>query len=86
MAAFNLGDLFWSAFGDDLTATVTALGPQIHDPVSGLDYIQVVFDHHHGVAVVGQAIEHVQQELDVMEVQAGGRLIEDVQGVAGIPA
>ena len=33
MAAFHLGDFFRGAFGDDLTATVTALGTQIHDPV-----------------------------------------------------
>ncbi len=39
MAAFHLGDLFRGAFGDDLTAAIAALGTQIHDPVSGLDYI-----------------------------------------------
>ncbi len=32
---------------------------------------------------VGQAVEHVQQALDVGEVQAGGGLVQDVDGVAG---
>jgi hypothetical protein len=37
-----------------------------------------------GVAVVAQAMQHVEQLLDIREVQAGGRLVEDVQGLAGI--
>ena len=42
-----------------------------------------MLDHHHRVAGVDQAAEHLQQVLDVRRVQAGGRLVEDVEGAAG---
>ncbi len=35
-----------------------------------------------GVTCICQAVQHVQQLLDVGEVQAGGGLVQDVQGVA----
>jgi hypothetical protein len=43
-----------------------------------------VFDHHHGVAVVAKAVQHIEQLLDIGEVQACGRLVEDIQGLAGV--
>jgi hypothetical protein len=37
-----------------------------------------VFDYDHRVATITQAMQHVQQLFDVMKMQAGGRLIENV--------
>ena len=51
--------------------------------VGGLDDVEVVLDDDHGVAGVHQAVEHAQQLADVLEVQAGGGLVEDVEGAAG---
>ncbi|MNC67965.1 hypothetical protein D3C75_1185110 [compost metagenome] len=34
--------------------------------------------------MVTQAVEHVEQLLDIGEVQAGGRLVENVQRLASI--
>ena len=42
-----------------------------------------MFDHDHGVALVGQAVEDFQELADVLEVEAGGGLVEDVEGLAG---
>ncbi len=78
------GDLFRGAGGDDAAAAVAALGAQIHDPVGGLDHVQVVFDHHHRVALVAQPVQHRQQVLDVVEVQPGGGLVEQVQSAPGV--
>src|SRR5690606_39751666 len=78
------GDVFGRSGGDDGTAPMAALGPEVDDPVGGLDHVQVVLDHHHRVAVVAQPVQHGQQVLDVMEVQAGRGLVEDVQGAAGV--
>ena len=58
-------------------------GPHIDDPVGVGDDVQVVLDDHHGVALVHQPLEHPEQLADVLEVQAGGRLIEDIDGPAG---
>ena len=43
-----------------------------------------MLDHHHRVAQVDQAIEHVQQLGQIVEVQAGGRLIQQVERSAGV--
>ncbi|MCY1440584.1 hypothetical protein D9M71_568670 [compost metagenome] len=43
-----------------------------------------MLDHHHGIAVVAQAMQYVQQLLDIGKVQTGSRFVEDVQGLAGI--
>ncbi len=80
----HLGHLFRRPYGDDLATLGAAFRPQVHQPVSGLDHVQVVFDHHHGVAVVTKAVQHVEQLLDIGEVQACGRLVEDIQGLAGV--
>ena len=63
-------------------AAVAALRPHVDHPVGGLDDVQVVFDHQHGVARVGEALQDVEQLLDVGEVQAGGRLVQDVDRAA----
>ena len=59
-------------------------GPEIDHPVGGLDDIQVVFDDDHRVAVIAQAMQYVQQLLDVVKVQPCRRFIENVQRVARI--
>src|SRR6266508_3734193 len=63
----------------DLTASFPAFGPEIDDPVGGLHDVEVVLDHDDGVAGVDEAMQHVQQALHVGEVQAGRRLVEDVE-------
>ena len=46
-----------------------------------------MLDDDDGVAQVGQAVEDGEQAVDVGEVQAGGRLVQDVEvPAAGVPA
>ena len=80
------GDFFRRAAGGDLAAGFAPFGPQVDDPVGRLDDVQVVLDHQHRVAQVDQPVEHGQQLADVVEVQAGRRLVEDVERVAGVDA
>src|SRR5262249_62129513 len=51
--------------------------------VGGCDHVEVVLDGDARVAGVGEAVEHVEQAIDVVEVQAGRGLIENVQGASG---
>ena len=67
----------------DLAAAAAAFRPQIDDPVGGLDHVQVMLDDHDGVALIAQLMQHRQQLLDIGEVQAGGRFVEDIQRLAG---
>jgi hypothetical protein len=41
-----------------------------------------VLDHDYGAAGVDQVVELGDQELDVGRVEAGGRLVQEVEGVA----
>ena len=63
-------------------AAGAALGTEVDDPVGRLDDVEVVLDHHDRVAVVAQPVQHGEQHLDVVEVQACRRLVEDVQRAA----
>src|SRR5437764_1182780 len=67
-----------------VVACFQLVGAQVDDPVGRLDDVEVVLDHDDGVAQVHQALQHLQQLADVVEVQAGGRLVEDVDGPAGV--
>ena len=78
-----LCDLFRCAFGDHFAALDAALWPHVDDPVGGLDDIQVVFDHDHAVALFDQGVEDFEQFADVFEVEAGGGLVQNVEGLAG---
>src|SRR4051812_2161728 len=75
-------DLLGRAAGDDLAAVLAALGTHVDDPVGRLDDVQVVLDDDDRVPLVDQAVQDVEQALDVREVQARGRLVEDVERAA----
>ena len=72
------------AGGDDVAALLARLGPQVDHPVGRLDHVEVVLDHHHRVAQIDQPVEHVEQLGQIVEVQAGGRLVEQVERPAGV--
>ena len=78
-------DLLRRAGGDHVAALLARLGPEVDHPIGRLDHIQVVLDHDHRVAQIDQPIEHVEQLGQVVEVQAGGRLVQrySVRPVSG---
>ena len=85
VAVLHRGDLLGRALGDDQAAAVAALGAHVDDPVGVLDDVEVVLDDDDGVALVDQPLQHLEQLADVLEVQTGRRLVEDVDGAAGGP-
>src|SRR3954466_14833668 len=84
MARRARGDLLPRTLGDDVAAAFTAFGPEVDEPVRSLDDVEVVLDHHDRVAGIAQAMHNAEEELDVVEMQARGGLVEDVQGTPGI--
>lgn len=56
-------------------AAAAAFRAYINDVISHLDHVEVMFDDHDGVALVYQFVDHVEQVLDVLEVEAGGGLV-----------
>ena len=79
-------DFFRRAASGDPTAAFAPFGPEIDDPIGAFDHVEIVLDHQHRVAAIDQPVEHAQQLPDVVEVQAGSRLVEDVKRFAGIDA
>ena len=51
-----------------------------------LDYVGVVLDDQDGVAQVGEAVQDLEQFFNVVEVQAGGGFVENVERAAGLAA
>ena len=68
------GHLLRRAGGDDLATAMAAFGAEVDHPVRGLDHVQVVLDHDHGVAVVAQAMQHGEQVLGRL-VDAGNTVV-----------
>ena len=69
------GNGFGRARGDDLAASVAALGTQVDHPVRGFDHIQVVLDHHDRVARhTTDNLANVSHAVSKDELQAGDAL------------
>ncbi len=81
---FPLGQFVPACRGDDVAAVVAGFGPDVDDPIGGLDDVEIVLDDDDRVAQIDQAIEHVEQLGDIVEVQAGRRFVEQIERVAGI--
>ena len=78
-------DFLGPALGDQVAAIFAAFGAEVDDPVGVADDVEIVLDDDDGVAEVGEAVEHLEQLADVVEVQAGGGLVEEVERAAGLP-
>ena len=54
---FGGGDLFRGALSDDFTSRLPAFGAEVHEVVRLGEDIEVMFDHHHGVAGVDKTVK-----------------------------
>ena len=78
-----LRHLLGRAGGNDPAAAVTALGAQVDDPVGALDDVQVVLDDQDRIARGHEFLQHVDELADIVHVQAGGGLVQNIEGGAG---
>src|SRR5688572_4708186 len=81
MRRLACGDLFGRATCDEFSPFVAALGTQVDNVIGRLDDIQIVLDHHYGMTIVHEPVQALQQPVDVSEVQAGCRFVEDIEVV-----
>ncbi len=79
-------NFFGSTAGDYFPAFFSPFGPQVHQVIRLLDYLHVVLDNHHGVTVVHQPFQHLQQLVYIVHVKAGSRLIQNIKSLAVGPA
>ncbi len=76
------GNLFGCPGGNDLTAAAAAFGAHVDDPVGGFDDVEVVLDDEEGTATFDEFAEGCEELGYIVEVEAGGGLVEDVEGAA----
>src|SRR6476646_9900646 len=84
MRMLNARDLFGSSHGHDFPAGIASFGTEIDDPISALDHLQVVLDHHDRMSAIDQSLKQSQQHRHIVEMQSSRRFIEDEQITAGI--
>ena len=84
VGALHRGDLLGCAVGDDAAAAFAAFGAEVEDVVGVADDVEVVLDDDDGVAEVGEAVKDFEEFADVVEVKAGGGLVEEVESTAGL--
>ena len=60
-----------------MTAAGAAFGAEVDHPIGGFDDVHVVLDDEDAAAVVDQGTERGEEFIDVLEMQSGGRLVED---------
>ena len=70
---------------DHHAAARPALGTHVNDPVRRLDHVEIVLDDDDRIALVDKAIDDAEQLADVLEMQPGGWLVEDVHRATGRP-
>src|ERR1700675_1811998 len=73
------GDLLRRARGDDLPALVAALGAHVDDPVGGFDDVEIVLDDQERSAALLQFAKGREKFGDVVEMQAGRGLVQNIE-------
>ena len=72
-------DLFRRAGGDDLAALIAAFRAEVDQPIGGLDDVEIVLDDDERRAGFEKFAESGEELGDVVEVETGGRLVENVE-------
>ena len=79
---FALCDLLGRAARDQSAAAVAALGTEIEDIIRDLDDVKVVLDDDDRVPRVHELLQHIHKPVHIRDVQAGRRLVEDIERAA----
>jgi hypothetical protein len=81
----HLRNFFRCAAPHNLAAFIAALRAQINDIVRTFQDIQVMLNHHQGVAAIHQLIEALKQRGNIVKMQAGCRLIKEIENTFFAP-
>ena len=68
---------------DDPAAAYAAFRAEVDDPIGRLDDFGVVLDDQYRVARLDEIVQHLQEQLDVGEVQPGRWLVQQIKRAAG---
>ena len=77
VAGWARDNAFGRAVRDDVTAFVAGFRPEVNDPIGALDDVEVVLDDEHRMTGIDETLKSLQQNTNVVKVQAGGRFVEE---------
>ena len=83
MRGFAGGHHFRRTCNYDLAPGMAAFGAEVNDVVCGFDDIHVMLDRKHSVSGVDQAMQAVEQPLNICEMKTSSRFVENVERVLG---
>ena len=52
--------------------------------VGDLYHVQLMLDHHHCTAGIGQALQYVDQPCDIRHMKPRGRFVQNIKGAARV--
>src|SRR5262249_35895386 len=79
IARRHRGDLLGRAGRNHAAAAGAAFGTEVDDPIGGLDDLEIVLDHQHRVALIDERVEDVEELAHILEMKAGGGLVQNVE-------
>ncbi len=66
MRSFALCDGFWRTGDEDFAAPTAAFWSQVDNPVSGFDHVEIVLNHHDGIALYYLVDASYQQAVNLL--------------------
>ena len=76
--------VFRGPFGNNPATTCARFRSQIDNPVGRFDHVEIMLDDDHGVPQFDQTVQHLQQLANVVEMEAGGGFVQDIESFAGL--
>ena len=74
-----MDNLLRGALEDDFAAGGAAVGAEVDNPVGLGDEFEAVLNDDDGIALADEAAQEREQQFDVLGVEAGGGLVEDIE-------
>lgn len=65
---------------NDLSSAIPGIRTEINEPIRAFDDIEVVLDDEDGSAAVDEALEEIEQDPDILEMQSGRGFIKKKEG------
>ena len=84
VAFLRFGHLFRCACGENGATATSTFRSHVNDVVCQTDDIKIVFNDDDGVTTVNQALQHIHQNTDVLEVETCSGLVKDIKRLASI--
>ena len=73
------GNLFGGPRGDQHTAAGTTLRTEVEHMIGAADDVEVVFNDDDGVSLIDDSVEGLDEEPDIVEVEARSGFVQDEQ-------